>query len=137
MASLYQLLLSILRLVSLIIIAVQSYTPKFPEGLCSLSIKHALSGARKSLNAFGSTGGSLCCRIPGHTLSSPSALFTTPEGISSDEKSPNFIQRKKESKLPDLSPLTFSDFHSVTRTQANDEIKHLELYLKWRKGGTF
>ena len=130
MASLNQLLLSVLRFLSFISIAALAYTPN------RLQSKHAKI-ARKPHNAFSSAVGFLCHRISGPKLSSPTAIFATIEDNVSAEKSPNSNGKKVVSKFADTSPLTYSDFHVVTRTQSTDEIKHLELYLKWRKGGKF
>lgn len=128
MASLNQLLLSVLRFLSFISIAALAYTPN------RLQSKHAKI-ARKPNNAFGSAVGFLCHRISGPKLSSPTALLATVEDSVSADKPPNSNGKKDVSKFADTSPLTYSDFHVVTRTQSTDEIKHLELYLKWRKGG--
>jgi hypothetical protein len=136
MASLNQLLLSVLRFLSFVSIAALANTRKSASAGNRLQSKHAIT-AGKSLNAFSSAHGFPCCSILGRTVSSPSALFATVEDNLSAEKFQNSNGQKIDSKLPDTAPLTYSDFHVVTRTQSTDEIKHLELYLKWRKGGTF
>lgn len=120
MASLNQLLLSVLLFLSFISIAVLAYTRKSADVGNRLQGQHSITAWKSQ-----TIDGFLYCRTLRPTVSSPSALFTAVGDSSSAEKS----------KYPDTSPLKYSDFHVVTRTQSNDEIRHLELYLKWRKGG--
>jgi hypothetical protein len=123
MTSVNQLLLSVFRFLSFISIAAHAYTRN------RLHSKHAIT-TWKSQSAFSSAHGLPCCSI------SPSALFTTGEENQLSDKVPDSNGQKDDLKFPDTAPLTYSDFHVITRTQSTDEIKHLELYLKWRKGGT-
>lgn len=130
MASLNQLLLSFLRFLSFISIAALAYTRKSADVGNRLQGQHSITAWKSQ-----TSDGFLFCRIFGPTVLSPSALFTAVGDSSSSEKFPESNELMTDSKYPDKSPLKYSDFHVVTRTQSNDEIRHLELYLKWRKGG--